>query len=262
MRTFRLAIFGLIPLLSTGCMLDMLMSTAVQSELQAEQLGTLTRQLDNAKQTKSDIEINHAIQAYSAEHGAYPASLQDLVPDYFAQVPTQPDGTPYGYNPATGQVILDGPAAQLPSSQPQLSNADKMTQIRNAIYQYGMATGYYPTSLDQLAPTYLPQVPKANNGLSFIYDPQTGALYEPQGATPTQQMPVGGNTQRSAGRQPAVGGGGLMGETMTGIGIQNELNNMSSAGSSAAGSRARGGARDVGQQQTQRQEQAMDNLGL
>lgn len=262
MRVLKLAVVGLIPLLSTGCMLDMLMSTAIQSELQAEQLNTLKRQLDNAQQTTSDIEINHAVQAYAAEHGSYPASLQDLVPDYFATVPTQPDGSPYGYDPATGQVLVDGAVSPAPPPRTQESNSDKMAKIRGAINQYGMATGYYPTSLDQLVPTYLPQLPMANNGMPFIYDPQTGALYEPQGQTPTQAMPYGGQTQQGTARRPAVGGGGLMGETMTGIGIQQELNSMSNAGSSAANSRARGGAHDIGAQQTQRQEKAMDDLGL
>jgi hypothetical protein len=261
MRALKFMLLGLVPLVSTGCMLDMLMSTAIQSELQAEQLGTLKRQLDNAQQTTSDIEINHAVQAYAAEHGSYPASLQELVPEYFSQVPTQPNGTAYGYDPSTGKVLLDGPVTPQPS-QPQESNTDKMARIRGAINQYGMATGYYPTTLDQLAPTYLPQVPIANNGLPFIYDPQTGALYEPQGQSPTQTAPYAGQAPQSATRQPAAGGGGLMGEAITGIGIQNELNSMSSAGSSAAGSRARGGAQDVGAQQTQRQEQVMDNLGL
>ncbi|GMV90657.1 MAG: hypothetical protein AMXMBFR82_04350 [Candidatus Hydrogenedentota bacterium] len=261
MRHFKLIVLSLVPLMTTGCMLDMLMSTAIQSELQAEQLGTLQRQLENAQQTTSDIEINHAIQAYAAEHGEYPASLQALVPEYFTQVPTQPDGRPYGYDPSTGKVLLDGPVAPQPARS-QESNTDKMARIRGAINQYGMATGYYPTSLDQLAPTYLKEVPKANNGMPFIYDPQTGALYEPQGQSPNQVAPYGGQTAQTGTRQPGVGGGGLMGETMTGIGIQNELNSMSSAGSSAAGSRARGGARDIGSQQTQRQEQAMDDLGL
>lgn len=257
MRTFKLAAIALLPLLGTGCMLDMLMSTAIQSELQAEQLGTMQRQLENAQQTTSDISVNQAIQAYAAENGKYPASLDDLVPEYFSQVPTQPDGSAYGYDPSSGKLLLDGPVSR--PTQPQESNSDKMTRIRGAINQYGMSTGYYPTSLDQLAPTYLPQVPKANNGQPFIYDPQTGALYEPQGKSPTQTMPQGG---QMGNRQPGVGGGGVMGETMTGIGIQNELNSMSNAGSSAAGNRARGGARDFGSQQTQRQERAMDDLGL
>ncbi len=261
MRALKLALLGLIPLLTTGCMLDMLMSTAVQSELEAQQLGTLKKQLDNAKQTTSDISINQAIQAYAAEHGSYPASLQDLVPDYYSEVPTQPDGTPYGYDPSTGK-LLDGPVTPQPARLPQVSNTDKIAQIRAAIDKYGRATGYYPTSLDQLAPTYMPEVPMANNGMPFRYDPQTGAVFEPQGQTPNQTMPYGGQQQQQAGRQPAAGGGGLMGETVTGIGIQNELNNMSSAGSNAAGSRARAGAHDLGQQETQRQEQVMDNLGL
>ena len=241
----------------------MLASTAIQGELQAEQLGTLTKQLDAAKGLKSDTEVNQAVQAYAAEHGSYPASLEVLVPDYFTSVPTQPDGTPYAYDPATGRVG-DGSAGAMPATPAATSgsNSERIAQIRGAINKYGTAVGYYPPSLQALVPQYLPSVPKAVNGQDFIYYPENGALIEPQGGAPTQPMPVGGNLQTPATRRPAGGAGGPMGEVMTGIGIQSELNSMSNAGSSAAGSRMRSGARDAGQGQTQRQEQAMDDLGL
>ena len=53
-----------------------------------------------------------------------------------------------------------------------------------------------------------------------------------------------------------------MTEVMTGIAIQNELNSMSNAGSSAAGSRARHKARNMGQGRDKKTEKAMDDLGL
>lgn len=262
MRVLKYAVIAVIPLFLSGCMVDMLMSTAIEGELQKEQLGTLKKQLDNAKQTTSDIEVKHAIQIYAAEKGKYPASLEELVPDYLPQVPTQPDGSPYRYDPASGQ-IFDGPAQPVVPTHPPMSqgsNEDKMIQIRGAINQYGMATGYYPPSLQALVPTYLPAVPKANNGMDFIYTPENGALYEPAGTAPTRPMPAGGYGNTA----PGGAGGGVspMTEAMTGIGMQRQLDNMSNAGSSAAGSRARGDVRGIGQDHTQRQEQAMDDLGL
>ena len=262
MRRTYFVFAALLPLLATGCLVDMLASTAIQGELQKEQLGVLTRQLEAAKEFKSDTEVNQAVQAYTAEHGAYPASLEALVPDYFTAVPTQADGTPYSYDPATGKIGAAQPMLAAPAAS-GASNSERIAQIRGAINKYGTAVGYYPPSLQALVPQYLPSVPKAVNGQDFIYYPENGALLEPQGASPTQPMPAGGYAQTPAMRRPAGGAGvGPMGEAMTGIGIQSELNSMSNAGSSAAGSRMRGDARGIGQDQTQRQEQAMDNLGL
>jgi hypothetical protein len=264
------SVIAMVPLVFSGCLADVLVSTAIQGELQKQQVQALTRQLNNAKDTKSEIEVNHAIQAYAGEHGRYPASLQDLVPDYFSAVPTKPDGSPYGYDPKTGKLTdapAPGPAVITPAVE---TNEQKMARIRNAINQYGMAVGYYPPSIEALVPQYLPSVPLTANGARFIYDPQTGALHDPTG-TPLDIPVPGGATappppqqiaSPSAQRGSGVGGSGLMAETMTGISIQNELNSMSSAGSSAAGGSARGNARAAGQAHDQRQQQVMDDLGL
>jgi hypothetical protein len=53
-----------------------------------------------------------------------------------------------------------------------------------------------------------------------------------------------------------------MGEVMTGIGIQNQLNSMGSSATNAAGSYARQKVSGVGEQHNKQQEQAMDQLGM
>jgi len=133
-----------------------------------------------------------------------------------------------------------------------------MAQIRDAINRFGTQVKFYPGSLQALVPTYLPAVPKASNGQDFIYNPQTGALINPAGNN--QAMPP----QPNMARRPAgsVGGGaGPMGETMTGIGISNQLDSMSNAGSAAAGSHARRGIENAQQQHNQQQERALRDLG-
>lgn len=275
MRTpIALALAALLSMILSGCLADVLVSTAIQGELQAKQLQTATKALNTAKETRSDIEINSAIQTFAAEHGRNPSSLDELVPEYLPAVPTHPDGSPYGYDPATGRV-LDAPLAAAPA--PRVStktNEQKMADINAAITKYGTATGYYPTSLDQLVPNYLSTMPLTASGARFIYDPQTGKVYDPTGTvadtpaaaggggTLAQTPPQQGGFQQLR-RANGVGGGSpVLGETLTGIGISNELDNMSSAGTSAAGSSARANARGVGAGHDAKQQQAMDELGL
>jgi hypothetical protein len=52
-----------------------------------------------------------------------------------------------------------------------------------------------------------------------------------------------------------------MGEVMTGIGVQQQLNSMSSAGTSSAGSYSRQAIGSTTDQYNQRQSQALDELG-
>ena len=78
-------------------------------------------------------------------------------------------------------------------------------------------------------------------------------------------MPGGGGVGAPAaarGGGVAVGGAGPMGEAMTGIGMSQQLDNMSNAGASSAGSRVRGAAHDLAPDTNDRTNAAMDNLGL
>jgi hypothetical protein len=262
MRPFaNLIMAAVVSLAFSGCLVDMLASTAIESGLQAQQMSTLKNTLDHVKDTTSDLGVNQAIQAFQAEHGRSPASLQELVPEYMPQVPVRPDGKPYGYDPATGQ-LLEGPGPVPAVIQPRgESNAQKMQRIREAINKFGTATGYYPGSLAQLVPMYLPEAPKTADGRDFIYVKENGGLFAPEPLTPASPAPYGGQAAPS---RPMVGGGGIgpMGEAMTGIGISNQLDNMSSAGSSAVSSRVRGDAHNAGQQHDQQQQQVMNDLGL
>ena len=274
MRTLSaLSVAALMPLILSGCLADVLVSTAIQGELQAKQLQTADRALKYAKQTKSDIEANQAIQTYTAEKGKYPASLNDLVPEWLPSVPVKPDGSPYGYDPATGK-LLDAPVTPVSAAPaPSVTNEQKMAQITAAITKYGMATGYYPPSLDALVPTYLPTMPTTARGARFIYDPQTGKLFDPTGTASDAPALAGGGgsfaqapQQKGANGQPrttGVGGGSpVLGETLTGIGISNQLDNMSTAGSSAASTSMRSDARGIGADHDAKQQKAMDDLGL
>jgi len=255
----------------SGCLADVLVSTAIQGELQAKQAQTAVRALNKAKGTKSEIEVNNAIQTFAAEHGRNPASLEELVPEHLAVIPTKPDGTPYGYDPSTGS-LLDAPLQPAAAVRaPVNSNGQKIQQMNQAITKYGMTVGYYPPTLDALVPNYLPTLPLTVNGVKFVYDNQTGKVWDPTGTLADTPTAAGGGgslaqTPPQQGRQPrpvGVGGGSpVLGETMTGIAISNELNSMSSAGSSAAGSAARSDARGIGQSRDDAQQKAMDDLGF
>ena len=254
----------LVALLSAGCGVELLTTTAIQGELQAKQLQSMKGQISHVSDQSAKINIQRAIDTYQAEKGRYPASLSELAPAYIPSVPNRPDGQPYGYDPASGKV-LDAPAvapAAAPSG-PTPNDRQKMNQILAAIDQYGRSVGYYPPSLQALVPTYLPAVPKTDSGQDFVFDPRNGYLGHPAQLA-QQTMPAPGTQPRQAAtpRPVGVGGAGPMGEVMTGIGIQNQLNSMGSSGANAAGGYARQKVGGVTQQHNQQQEQVMNQLGM
>jgi hypothetical protein len=243
-------------ILLTGCGVELLTTTAVETKLQAEQLKAMKGQISHASDTTAKINIQRALDTFNAEKGHFPATLAELAPGYIPTVPNRPDGQPYGYDPATGKV-LDGPAAPAPVG-PTAADAQKLEQIRAAIDGYGRAVGYYPPSLQALVPAYLAAVPKTDSGQDFVFDPQTGYLGHP--AQPPRQVAA----QPQAVPRPGAGGGGAgpMGEVMTGIAMQNQLNGMGSSATNAAGGYARQSVGDVTSQHNQQQEKVMDQLGL
>lgn len=245
-----------------GCGVELLGATAIQGTMRKNELETSMKALNYAKDSTGEMQIQQAINTYAAEKGAYPPSLDALVPQWLPEIPTKGDGSPFGYNPATGQVLdKPMPAAALTPVPAGKSDAQKMEEIRQAIVAYGTATGYYPMTLDQLVPDYLSEVPKTAGGKDFIYDGRNLGHPNPQALQ--QSAPHAANPNQQPQRRGApVGGSGPMGEVMTGIAIQQDLNSMSSAGSSAAGSRMRHKARNMGQNRDQQVNQQMKDLGL
>ena len=233
----------------SGCGVELLATTAVRGELEAQNAKQAVKQLNYVKGKVGSINADQAIQAYRADKGVNPPSLEALVPTYLAEIPKKADGTAYGYDPATGN-LLDSPGG----NASLVTDTQRMEQIRKAINQYGTATGYFPPTLDALYPQYLPQLPRTSSGQQFVYNNQNGYLALPTGqTTPQRQM------------QQRRGGGagvGSMGEVMTGVGMQQELNRQGSSGANAAQSRSRGGINNLSHSHTNTQNQVMDQLGL
>ena len=110
-----------------------------------------------------------------------------------------------------------------------------------------------------LVPYYLADLPKTASGQDFGYDPRTGAVYDP--AQAFQAQPMRGQPARRGGGVPTAGVG-PMGEAMTGVGMQNQLNSMSNSGTSSAGGYARQSLGNSTGQHQQQQQKVLDELGF
>ena len=91
-----------------------------------------------------------------------------------------------------------------------------LAQFNQAIAQYNREFGMLPRKLDDLKPKYLTEIPLASNREPFKYDPKTGRVTLPYPLTPEK-------AEFLKNMSVPVGGGGPMGEVMTGISIRNEL---------------------------------------
>lgn len=239
---------------STGCLVEVLTTTAIQGELAAQNATAATAALGKAKQTTAETTLRQGINTYYAEKGQYPRTLEALVPNWVAAVPKQPNGQPYNYDPLTGWFGAGAP--------PAITSADRQNKqkIRNAVNQYGQAVGYYPPSLDALVTYgYLDAVPKTSRGEDFFFNPQDGTLLHPAEVFGNTSGGNVAHTPRGGG--VGVGGAGPMGEAMTGIAIQNQLGNMG-GGASQTGSRMRQGARDQSGAYSDRQMDALKKYGV
>lgn len=179
MKTARfMAMTSGMTLVLSGCMLDLLVTSAVSGEA-AKQDATETKIA--MTEAKIDLDVGllkQAVQQYQAEKGTWPRDLQELAPAYIEAVPERPDGKPYGYNPLTGEVFKNGDG-------PAPADYFTMESLRAAIVSYGRSTGYYPDSLDALYPHYIASLPRTESGEQFIYDSQNGRVRHP--AELTQQ---------------------------------------------------------------------------
>ena len=72
--------------------------------------------------------------------------------------------------PGTGGV--EGMIGQKGASVSALDH----TKIQNAVTNYQVGTGSYPSSLDDLVPDYLPVLPRKADGSMYTYDASTGKV--------------------------------------------------------------------------------------
>lgn len=73
---------------------------------------------DRRKQVQASMRrIADALTRYKDRHGEYPASLQDLVPEYLDQVPGTPWGHPFLYRAFVSKPIEDVPVKHGPARQ-------------------------------------------------------------------------------------------------------------------------------------------------
>lgn len=261
MRTFAVAALAVA---LAGCGgVELLASTAITADLQARNMQAVRGQAQMAGEMMGKTNLEKAINTYQAEKGQYPKTLDELAPSWIPAIPKHADGSPYGYDPITGR-LSDHPGPATPTA-PTANDAQKIAQIRAAIDSYGQAVGFYPPSLAALVPTYLAEVPKSDSGQDFLFNPQDGALSAPASAAPAAPQQAAAPMPRP--QTPAVGGAagaGPMGEVMTGMAIQNEMERGGGggAGVNAAGSYSRNKIGNVSGNYGQQQEKAMDNLGL
>jgi hypothetical protein len=73
--------------------------------LPVDELETKQGQLDAVRGQTGILKLEKAIQSYHSTHGSFPTTLDELVPDHLPALPTKPDSTAYGYDPATGKII-------------------------------------------------------------------------------------------------------------------------------------------------------------
>ena len=91
------------------------------------------------------------------------------------------------------------------------TDAQNLERIQLAVEAYGDDVGHYPASLAALVPDYLDAVPTTFDGRAFTYNPRTSAVGLPgKTASTPRESPGSGLTP--------------MGDALTGLSVQNELN--------------------------------------
>jgi len=253
----RIVAIVLVSVAVAGCGVELLTTTAIQAELQAQNASAAKRQLEYASGTMGKINLQKAIDTYNAETGSYPPSLEALVPNYLPQVPLKPDGSPYYFDAKTGR-LSEQPVAPKVAAVTQEDIQNKAL-IEQAVLNYARATRYYPANLQTLVQSrWLSFVPKTSSGEAFLFNPQTGQVQHPS----ERGMGQTSSRQRMTPNEIRTPGGsvGPLGEVSTGIAIQNRLGNMNNAGTSAAGAGARRGVNGISGQYNQRQQKALDEF--
>ena len=222
-----------------GCGLsETIVTTGIVGQNAKNQVEALNNVKFHANREIAENNVRRAVSLFEASTGSLPYSIDELVEKgYLHVVPALPEGYEFEYDPFTGTV-----------------------KTRRAVSQPTIATPQLPPEQDSW------------NAAEYMrkYEQQPQAPVYSAPSQPGRQRPSAGRRapQRQGGR-PAPrrtrGGGGAgvgpMGEMMTGIGIQSELNSMSGSGTSSAGSYSRRSLNRNIQQLQRGQEQALRGVG-
>lgn len=256
-RLFQLGALMAAVVLLPGCMVELLTTTAIQGELQAQSAAAATQQLANARRQADEMKLRQGIDVYRAENGVNPPSLQAMVPDYLDAVPVDPAGRPlYAYDPASGWF---GPAGS--GGAPSGAVSGRMTaqddanldQLYAALDDYYAMYGEYPAKLGQLAPRFIDAVPgQAVGGQPYIYRADTGEVYHPS------ELQAAARPQAGTRSSMPISGASPVAEQVQAIGIMNDLN----AQTNPTAGRARQQVQDLATSQNEQYESLMNDLDL
>ena len=169
----KLGIAAALTLCLSGCLVDMLMTTAITADMAAQQASSATNNLNQVQLESDQIRLQEALDYYYFEKESYPRDLYTLVPEFIEAIPTRPDGEAFGYNPISGQIYMN-------ANGPSTEDYFKMEEIKVAINNFGNATGYYPEKLDDLYPNFMVTLPRTSTGEEFNYENSNGRLTHPR----------------------------------------------------------------------------------
>ena len=155
-----------------GCLIDMLMTTAITADMAAQQASSASGTMNQTQIDIAMIELQDALEYYYIEKESYPRDLSALVPTYIAAIPLRPDGEAFGYNPIEGTIYEN-------NKGPSTEDYFVMEDIKIAINNFGNSTGFYPPALDDLYPNFMPMLPRTSAGATFGYNNQDGTLTHP-----------------------------------------------------------------------------------
>jgi len=225
-----------------GCgVSETVVTTGIVATNAKNQVDALNNVRFHANRDVAENNVRRAVALFQADTGSLPVSLNELVEKgYLDSLPALPEGLEFTYNPFSGTIGTRKALPQEPMTVPELAPEDESWDVAEFARSL--------SALDQ------------REGEAGVLDDRQRAAagrgrsgqHRSSGVAPRRQGRAGGG----------YGGAGPMGEVMTGIGIQNELNSMSNAGVSSGGSYGRRAIGRSTQQHQQQQERVLRDLDL
>lgn len=125
--------FTLIELLVVIAIIGIVLAVSVVSYLTAQ------KQVRDTRRKTDLMELRQALETYRSENGTYPADTSwttDLSPDFITVIPTDPDGSSYGYVSGAAPIVTYSlcTSLEIVPMTPDLTNCSATTynyEVRN-----------------------------------------------------------------------------------------------------------------------------------